>query len=268
MAIQIYQPMDFPGSSAQTPGFRTWDALADHITAQPLGSIAILLGVATVPVCVVMSDGAGGLIVLGRLLFTAGDGSEFSLGTTGAANIQGLDGVAPTASSSGLDCSLIEGVCRLNFWDFTGADQQAQALYSCSIPNEVDGQVVAIGSGDLYGGVSYDLAGTQWNRGTFGGAPPALLSSRSTSNKVLKPAGGQLVFALIAVTLDSSDRVTLIGGAWDATDPGTATLQATHSSLTGYDLSVPRPVEIYCEGKAAADFSAVLTTISATGGLA
>lgn len=244
--------------------FRTWAALETALTGEAAGVRAVLYG----PSAVIgewVTDGSDNFSLVGTLDFTACDGSEFTIATSGSPDIEGLDGVAPTLTSAGLDVSLVEGVVALNFLQVHGAIRSVQALYNCDIPNVADGQVVAVGNVDLYGGVSYASGTTSWNRSTYSGDPPAKISSYHANNTVTKPGTAQAVFAHIATGNDAGNTAPLLGGAFEAGD--SAPWQAAHTAISSTDLSSGTPALLYCEGKSAASFSAVVEKITAVGGL-
>ncbi len=259
-------PYDPGTAGVIAPKFRTYDALALSLAARVAGSRAALYG-PTDAIGIFATDGSGNFSLDGVLDFTACDGSEFTLGLTGAANIEGLDGVAPTLDSSGLNVSTIEGGARLNFLVTAGFLSAAQALVDCSIPNVLDGQVIAIGTKDVYGGVGYVAAEPGWFRQTYATDPPALVTS-AFSKEVSKPDGDQLIFTQIAQGSTVSTKANIQGGAVNASDPTASLLQASLTNRAGVDFANPRNVTIFCKGLAAAGFSAVVKSISASGGLA
>jgi hypothetical protein len=267
MSIQIYTPADYPGSSAHTPGFRTWDALESYLSSAPLGQLGILRGTGTTHILTACSDGAGGVEVQGVVDFSSADGSEFTIGA--GLNIESITGgppVQPTLSASGLDVSLIEGECQLNFLQVAGSTHECQALATCSVPTEADGQVLAVGTGDVFAGVGYLVATPGWHRLTWQGAPPVLIATPGVNNKVVKPTT-QLVWRFAGQSVESTVRFAHLGGAFATTDPASAVWQSAIGSLFGLDRALTYPAKIYCEGKAAVGFSALITRLRFTGGL-
>ncbi len=255
---------EFVSEGGGAPSFRTWDELEAFLAVQPLGTLAELAGVGVLPIVRAVSDGAGGVEIIGDVVFTRGDGSEFTIGA--GLNFSGLDGVDPTLDATGLDVSLIEGEGEINFFTVKGHLQSIEAEYQCSIPAEVDNQAVAIGSAifgggvAVYAGVGFDAGDGRWHRRAWRGSPPVLLN---TSSPVSVPAGSQLVFNSIAS--NSLNISALQAGAWDATDPPTSVLQPSLNLFSARITTAPRKLRIYCEGKAAAGFSAKITALRAKG---
>jgi hypothetical protein len=245
--------------------FRDFTTLEAALTGQAAGTRAILYGPDDI-IGVFRTDGADNFSA-GEIDFTACDGSEFAIGTDAGDDIQGQDGVAPTLDSSGLDVSLIEGVCALNFLSLVGVIGTMQAVLSVSIPNESDGQALAVGASDIFGGAAYVAATPGWHRTGWAGDPPVRLGTPSLQNQVPTPAGEHFVFCNFIQTERTTDRYSILNGSYDSTDPSTTIYQAGITSLFGFDSSVGSVAQIYCEGQAASGFSAVVTKLIASRGL-
>lgn len=262
------------GGGGPLPGFPNWNAVAAFLAGEPLGTIAELEGTGSLPVCRAVSDGAGNALIIDGvkgLDWTRADSTKFTIGAAGSNNIQALGAVQPTLSGAGLDISLVENELNLNFWKLSGHLQASQAIVSCAIPNVVADQAIAIGStvsgavAALYGGVGYD--GTKWYRRIWSGtAPPIRISVDDPLQEVLVPSGDQLVF--LNMSRGNSNNTAITGGAWDATDPVLSRLQSQIATVAMAILdNTSRTLRLYCEGKSAAGFSAVVKNIRAFGGI-
>jgi len=237
--------------------YRAWSDLDAYLSASAAGTYAVLMG-PTLPICAASSDGAGNVEVRGDVDFTAGDGSEFQIGV--GLDIESLDGtpVHPTLSAAGLDCSLVEGLVSLNFMRITGATQHVEALVDVAVPSLLSGQAVAIGSGNVYGGVSY---GTYWARGGWRNDPPSEVAPNITL-QVNTPATDQMIFCQVVQATTLNEEV-LCGAISDLAGGGTR--QKVY--LTGFGLlTANRDVKIFCVGQSQAGFSAVYKKIVAVGG--
>jgi len=251
-----------PGTSGVLAArFRTYDAVAAALTGAAAGTRAVLYGPTDI-IAEFSTDGSDNFSMEGSCDFTACDGSEFSIGLTSASNIEGMDGVAPTLSSAGLDCSLIEGVCHLNFMQLGYNVRFIQGLFTNSIPTTANGQAVAMGTADVYGGAAYDTSTVSaWYSNGWTGDPPVIAQGPLASTRY---AGAITILNSIAyIAALAGTKTHLAGGSW---------VTGMASGFRGLDLfpsaGMPAigPAQVYCLGLAAASFSSVLTRVGAQGG--
>jgi hypothetical protein len=258
-------PVSPPSGAAS---FRTWDELEASQAAAAAGTIAILAGTGSLPICVTIADGVGGVQVLGVVDFTRGDGTEFSVGGTGAHNIQGLGAQQPSIDATGLDMSLQEtSVVQLNFMLLNGHAAHVAALYAYSVPALVNLQAIAAGHEGHYGGVVVDSARywrARW-RGNYPN-PPALLSPRSFNE--CGPSSPTVCYCDLEATRASFNVAAIAAGSWSPGDIATTGLTGDVSISSLVDLSpVNRPVLLYADSQGAAGFNAKVLKLQATGGL-
>ncbi|MCK5446151.1 MAG: hypothetical protein KAI73_11060 [Rhodospirillaceae bacterium] len=259
----------YGASQPFTPVFRTWDDLAARLAVSALGTVGILIGRwGALPVCVCTADGIGGVDIIGVLNLDSCDdeGSQFTIGP--GLNIESLTGgtpVQPTLSSAGLIVTDVEGVVQLNFYRMNGFIQVIKARYNCAIPNEVDGQALAVGSTIfVYGGVYRHTTGPQWMRQSWQSDPPAAIGSPNINVNVVKPDGEAIVGSSLAE--NTSTTAVSTGISRDSTDPAPAGGQSTVGNIVlGTQLSAAsRYARLLCIGQGAADFSAVVEKINTT----
>jgi hypothetical protein len=270
MANCIYQPQDYPAAGGGGGGItshRTWDALETSLAAASAGTVEELAGTGADRICLAVADGAGGVSVLGPLVFTNGDGTEFSIGA--GLNIESTT-VDPTLDASGVDVSLLAGGrIDLNFFKLNKYASHIQGVFAATVGVSVTGQAISLGNQHIYGG-SYNNAGL-WHRAGWAGIPPVRVSSVLGGTRVSPtPSGEHSVSADIVTTeYTSTDSVGVLLGSWvtaafapGAVNPGFA------GTLSPFDMdAADRPVQIFCDGKGAVGWTLKLEKIHAIGGL-